>query len=245
MSDANITPTPNQSSRRDEDSRSAALPTEQPGKPPFDAGAGRPPSLINRIVATSLNQRLLVVLLALLLVVAGVWSFTRLPVDAYPDLAPPIVEVITQWPGHASEEVERLITVPVEVEMNGLPRLQVVRSVSLYGLSVVTLTFTDGTDLYFARQQVFERLPDVEVPETAEPSVGPLSSPSGLVYRYVLQSPDRSPMGLKNLKAAGELHTRDEEPHGLVRDRRHPRVVGERLVSPAPARDASRARRSN
>jgi cobalt-zinc-cadmium resistance protein CzcA len=174
--------------------------TPESGEPSEPTAPGaRPRSLINRIVATSLNQRLLVVLLSLLLVVAGIWSFTRLPVDAYPDLAPPIVEVITQWPGHASEEVERLITVPVEVEMNGLPRLHVVRSVSLYGLSVVTLTFTDGTDLYFARQQVFERLPDVDVPETADASVGPLSSPSGLVYRYVLESPDRSPMELKNL----------------------------------------------
>ncbi|HET7622142.1 MAG TPA: CusA/CzcA family heavy metal efflux RND transporter [Gemmatimonadaceae bacterium] len=163
------------------------------------APAGRRPSLINRIVATSLTQRFLVVLLAVILVAAGIWSFTRLPVDAYPDLSPPIVEVITQWPGHASEEVERLITVPVEVEMNGLPNLHVVRSVSLYGLSDVSLTFDDGTDLYFARQQVFERLPDVEVPDGVSPSVGPLSSPSGLVYRYVLQSPDRSPMELKNI----------------------------------------------
>jgi cobalt-zinc-cadmium resistance protein CzcA len=163
------------------------------------APAERRPSLINRIVATSLTQRFLVALLAIMLVAAGIWSFTRLPVDAYPDLSPPIVDVITQWPGHASEEVERLITVPVEVEMNGLPNLHVVRSVSLYGLSDVTLTFDDGTDLYFARQQVFERLPDVEVPEGVSPSVGPLSSPSGLVYRYVLQSPDRSPMELKNI----------------------------------------------
>ncbi|HET7551140.1 MAG TPA: CusA/CzcA family heavy metal efflux RND transporter [Gemmatimonadaceae bacterium] len=163
------------------------------------APAERRPSLINRIVATSITQRFLVVLLAIMLVAAGIWSFTRLPVDAYPDLSPPIVEVITQWPGHASEEVERLITVPVEVEMNGLPNLHVVRSVSLYGLSDVSLTFDDGTDLYFARQQVFERLPDVEVPDGVSPSVGPLSSPSGLVYRYVLQSPDRSPMELKNI----------------------------------------------
>jgi cobalt-zinc-cadmium resistance protein CzcA len=170
---------------------------EQPGY--TAAPAERRPSLINRIIATSLTQRFLVVLLAILLVAAGIWSFTRLPVDAYPDLSPPIVEVITQWPGHASEEVERLITVPVEVEMNGLPNLHVVRSVSLYGLSDVSLTFDDGTDLYFARQQVFERLPDVEVPEGVSPSVGPLSSPSGLVYRYVLQSPDRSPMELKNI----------------------------------------------
>ena len=175
------------------------LPPRTDADEPLVAVVERRPSIINRIVATSLRQRFIVVLLALLLVAAGVWSFTRLPVDAYPDLSPPIVEVITQWPGHAAEEVERLITVPVEVEMNGLPRLHVLRSVSLYGLSDVSLTFDDATDLYFARQQVFERLPDVEVPEGASPSVGPLSSPAGLVYRYVLQSPDRSPMELKNI----------------------------------------------
>jgi len=159
----------------------------------------RKPSLINRIISTSLEQRFLISLLSLLLIGVGIWSFRRLPVDAYPDLSPTMVEIITQWPGHASEEVERLITVPIEVEMNGIARLKVVRSISLYGLSDVTLTFEDKTDDYFARQRVFERLPDVDLPEGVSPSVGPLSSPSGLVYRYVLESPDRSPMELKNL----------------------------------------------
>ncbi|HEY0558470.1 MAG TPA: efflux RND transporter permease subunit, partial [Thermoanaerobaculia bacterium] len=92
------------------------------------------PSAIHRIVAMALRQRFLLALAALLLIGAGVWSFKRLPVDAYPDLSPPIVEIVTQWEGHAAEEVERLITVPVEVEMNGLPGLTVVRSISLYGL---------------------------------------------------------------------------------------------------------------
>ncbi|MBX6331856.1 MAG: efflux RND transporter permease subunit [Gemmatimonadaceae bacterium] len=154
---------------------------------------------MNRIVATSLDQRLVVSMFALLLLGAGIWSFRRLPVDAYPDISPTMVEIITQWPGHAAEEVERLITVPVEVEMNGLPRLKVIRSISLYGLSDVTLTFEDNTDDYFARQQVFERLPGVELPEGVSPEVGPLAAPSGLVYRYVLESNDRSPMELKNI----------------------------------------------
>jgi cobalt-zinc-cadmium resistance protein CzcA len=157
------------------------------------------PSLINRLVAGALSQRFLVVMIALMLVAAGFWSFSRLPVDAYPDIAPTMVEIVTQWPGHAAEEVERLITVPLEVEMNGLPKLEVVRSVSLYGLSDVTLTFQDGTDDYFSRQQTFERLPGVDLPEGAESEVVPLTSPSGLVYRYVLDSPPRSAMELKNL----------------------------------------------
>ncbi len=157
------------------------------------------PSLINRIVAGSLRQRFLVVLLALVLVVLGVRAFTRLPVDAYPDLSPPMVDITTQWPGHAAEEVERLITVPLEIEMNGLPKLKVMRSISLYGLSSVRLTFRDGTDNYFAREQAFERLSDVSLPAGVTPSLDPLSSPSGLIYRYVLQSPDRTPMELKNI----------------------------------------------
>ncbi|HEX6537123.1 MAG TPA: CusA/CzcA family heavy metal efflux RND transporter [Gemmatimonadaceae bacterium] len=163
------------------------------------AEEARARSLVNRIVAASVSQSFVVVVVAALLVAVGIWSFRRLPVDAYPDLSPPMVEVITQWPGHAAEEVERLITVPVENEMNGLPHLKVVRSISLYGLSDVTMTFEDQTDNYFARQQVFERLPDVELPDGVSPDVGPLSAPSGLVYRYVLQSPDRSAMELKNI----------------------------------------------
>ena len=117
-----------------------------------------PESLIHRLVAASLRQRFLVGLLAVLIGGVGVWSFSRLPVDAYPDLSPPMVEIVTQWPGHAAEEVERLITVPIEVEMNGIPHLSVVRSISLYGLSDVRLKFEPGTDDYFARQQVLERL---------------------------------------------------------------------------------------
>jgi len=123
-----------------------------------------------------------------------------LPVDAYPDLSPPIVELITQWPGHAAEEVERLITVPVEREMNGIPQMTTIRSISLYGLSVVILTFQNGTDIYFARQQTFNRVGDVSLPSGVSPSMSPLSSPSGLIYRYVLQSADRSPMELKTFE---------------------------------------------
>jgi cobalt-zinc-cadmium resistance protein CzcA len=175
---------------------SAAEPTPHD---PVDPALAKP-SAIHRIVAMALRQRFLLGLAALLLIGAGVWSFKRLPVDAYPDLSPPIVEIVTQWDGHAAEEVERLITVPVEVEMNGLPGLTVVRSISLYGLSSVRITFNQGTERYFARQQVFERLPDVSLPDGVTPSVSPLFSPSGLIYRYVLDSPDRTPMELKTLE---------------------------------------------
>ena len=163
-------------------------------------GAGTPeipPSFANKIVRASLEQNVLVAFFAIILVGVGIWSFTRLPVDAYPDLSPPMVEIITQWPGKAAEEVERLVTVPIETEMNGVERVKVVRSISLYGLSDVIMTFQDGTDPYFARQRVFEHLPDAAVPDGVSPGVAPLFAPSGLVYRYTLESPDRSAMELK------------------------------------------------
>ena len=160
----------------------------------------RTPSLMNRIVAASLGQRFITILLTLVLVGAGVWALRHLPMDAYPDLSPPMVDIVTQWPGHTAEEVERLITVPVELGMSGVPQTTAKRSVSLYGLSDVVLTFKDGTDNYFARQQVFNRMGDLGLPNGVTPSISPLSAPSGLIYRYVLQSPDRSPMELKTLQ---------------------------------------------
>jgi cobalt-zinc-cadmium resistance protein CzcA len=155
---------------------------------------------MNRIVAASLVQPFLIILMTLILTGAGARSLQRLPVDAYPDLSPPSVELVTQWPGHAAEEVERLITVPVELGMNGVPKTSSTRSVSLYGLSHVVITFQNGTDHNFARQEVFNRLGDLSLPSGVTPSVSPLASPSGLIYRYVLQSTDRSPMELKTLE---------------------------------------------
>src|SRR5579863_6582100 len=145
--------------------------------------------MIHRIVQFSLRQRFLVLMLTAFVAVGGAVSFKRMPVDAYPDLAPPQVELITQWPGHASEEVERLVTLPLELELNGVPRVEVMRSISLYGLSDVILTFEEGTDDYFARQIVFQRMSQATLPAGVAPDMAPLFSPSGLVYRYVLQSP--------------------------------------------------------
>src|SRR5579863_4636724 len=153
--------------------------------------------MIHRIVRFALRQRFLILMLVVFLAIGGAVSFTHMPVDAYPDVSPPMVEIITQWPGHAAEEVERLITLPTEVEMNGVPKLDVMRSISLYSLSDVILTFDEDTDDYFARQLVFQRLSDVTYPSGVTPTLSPLSSPSGLVYRYVLESPDRSAQELK------------------------------------------------
>ncbi|MGH9597571.1 MAG: efflux RND transporter permease subunit, partial [Edaphobacter sp.] len=93
--------------------------------------------MIHHVVQFALRQRLLILLMVAFIAIGGAISYQHMPVDAYPDLAPPMVEIITQWPGHAAEEIERLITVPTEVEMNGVPKLSVMRSISLYGLSDV------------------------------------------------------------------------------------------------------------
>src|SRR5579864_5918312 len=156
--------------------------------------------MIHRIVQASLRQKFLVLVFTAFITVGGIFSFQRMPVDAYPDLSPPQVEIITQWPGHAAEEVERLVTLPLELEMNGVPRMDVMRSISLYGLSHVILTFEESTDSYFARQIVFERLAQATLPTGVTPTLSPLFSPSGLVYRYVLESPDRSPQELKTFE---------------------------------------------
>src|ERR1039457_3966144 len=113
--------------------------------------------MIHRIVQASLRQRFLVLMLTGFIMVAGIISFQRMPVDAYPDLSPPQVELITQWPGHAAEEVERLVTLPLELQMNGVPRMGVVRSISLYGLWDVNLPFENNPDFSSPRQIVFQR----------------------------------------------------------------------------------------
>jgi heavy metal efflux system protein len=156
--------------------------------------------MIHGLVQFALKQRFLILMLVLFITVGGAISFQRMPVDAYPDLSPPMVEIITQWPGHAAEEVERLVTLPTEVEMNGVPKMVIQRSISLYGLSDVILTFDEDTNDYFARQIVFQRLSEVTYPSGVTPTLAPLSSPSGLVYRYVLESPDRSPQELKTFE---------------------------------------------
>src|SRR5882724_6609020 len=156
--------------------------------------------MIHRIVQAALRQKFLVLMLTGFITVGGILSFQRMPVDAYPDLAPPQVEIVTQWPDHAAEEVARLVTHPLELEMNGVPHMIVMRSISLYGLSDLRLTFDDNTDDYFARQIVFERLAQATLPTGVTPSLAPLFSPSGLVYRYVLESPDRSPQELKTIE---------------------------------------------
>ncbi len=156
--------------------------------------------MIARIVSFALSQRFLIIIASLMLMTWGVVSFQKLPIDAYPDLSPPHVEIITQWPGHAAEEIERLVTIPIEIEMNGIPKLESLRSISLYGLSSVQMNFEYDASPYFVREQAFERVANASTPNGATPSLSPLFSPSGLIYRYVLQSTDRSPQELKTIE---------------------------------------------
>src|SRR5579864_8390593 len=157
--------------------------------------------MISRIISFALVQRFVILMGAAAVMAWGVIAFQRLPIDAYPDLSPPHVEIITQWPGHAAEEIERLISIPLEVEMNGIPKIESLRSISLYGLSALEMNFEYGIDPYFVREQAFERMADVTLPDGVTPGVSPLFSPSGLIYRYVLVSPDRTPQQLKTIEA--------------------------------------------
>ncbi|MBI5533622.1 MAG: efflux RND transporter permease subunit [Deltaproteobacteria bacterium] len=142
--------------------------------------------MIDSLVRLALRYRVAVLALLAVLIAYGGYAFTKLPIEAYPDVADTWVQVITQWPGHASEEVERQVSLPIELQMNGVPHMTSLRSTSIFGLSVVTLIFEDGTDSYFARQQVVERMGDAKLPQGVEPDLGPLASPVGEVYRFVL-----------------------------------------------------------
>ncbi len=156
--------------------------------------------MIHAIVRFALEKRLLVVILTLALTVAGIISFRNLPIEAYPDIADTWVQVISQWPGHAAEEVESQITLPLEIAFSGVPHQTALRSVSLPGLSVLTVLFDDKTAPFLARQYALEKIPQATVPPGVTPTLGPMSSPVGQVYWYFLDSKDRTPMELKEIE---------------------------------------------
>src|SRR3984893_1396191 len=158
--------------------------------------------MIRLLVAYALNNRFIVLSIAFLLFVWGVISFEKLPVEAYPDVANVWVQVITQWPGRAAEELEQQVTIPVEIQVNGIPHLQHVRSASLAGLSVVNLIFDDDSDNDWDRQKVLERLAQVTLPSNVSSQIGPDFSPIGSIYWYTLKStnPAYDLMELKSLE---------------------------------------------
>jgi cobalt-zinc-cadmium resistance protein CzcA len=158
--------------------------------------------MIRALVATALNNRFIVLSLATLLFFWGIIAFKQLPVEAYPDVANVWVQVITQWPGRAAEEVEQQVTIPIEIQMNGIPHLEHIRSASLAGLSVVNLIFDDDSDNDWDRQKVMERVSQVTLPSTVTASIGPDFSPIGSIYWYTLRSsnPAYDVMELKTLQ---------------------------------------------
>ncbi len=158
--------------------------------------------MIRALVDFALNNRFLVVLAAALLLIWGAISFHNLPVEAYPDVANNYVQVITQWPGRAAEEVEQQVTIPLEIATNGIPHLDHLRSVSIFGLSSLSLIFDDESSNDWNRQKVLERLSEVTLPAGLQPQIGSDYSPVGQIYWYTLHStnPSYDVMALKSLE---------------------------------------------
>ncbi|MGA2958028.1 MAG: efflux RND transporter permease subunit, partial [Thermodesulfobacteriota bacterium] len=158
--------------------------------------------MIRAVVDFALNKRPFVLAFAFLLFAGGIIAFHRLPVEAYPDVANNYAWVITQWPGRAAEEIEQLVTIPLENVMNGIPYLTHLRSVSIAGLSVVIMWFDDNSDNFQNRQRVLERFSMVNLPDNVQPQIGPDFSPVGQIYFFTLRStnPQYDPMELKSLQ---------------------------------------------
>ncbi len=155
---------------------------------------------MKQLLTLSIQKRWLMLALFLLLGFFGYYSWTRLSVEAYPDIADVTSQVVTQVPGLAAEEVEQQITIPLERSLNGLPGMHVMRSKSTFGLSIITMVFEDGVDDYWARQRIQERLSEVTLPYGAQPGLDPLTSPVGEVYRYIIESDNHSLRELTDLQ---------------------------------------------
>src|SRR5579859_5038290 len=158
--------------------------------------------MIRALVDYALDNRFLILAAAILLLIWGAISFHNLPVEAYPDVANNYVQIITQWPGRAAEEVEQQVTIPIEIVMNGLPHLEHLRSTSLFGLSSLMLIFDDESQNDWNRQKVLERLAQVTLPQGLQPQIGTDYSPVGQIYWYTLRStnPKYDLMELKSIE---------------------------------------------
>ncbi|WP_400262722.1 efflux RND transporter permease subunit [Sphingobacterium sp. SG20118] len=143
---------------------------------------------MKNIFTNTIAKRWLILALFTLMTFFGYYSWTQLSIEAYPDIGDVSSQVVTQVPGLAAEEIEQQITIPIERAINGLPGMHVMRSKSTFGLSMVTIVFQDGTDDYFARARIQERLADLELPYQAAPNLDPLTSPTGEIFRYIIES---------------------------------------------------------
>ena len=154
---------------------------------------------MHKLIELALRRRWLVAVAFLLISAFGVYSWTQLAIDAYPDIADVTVQVVTQVPGLAAEEIEQQITIPLERSLNGIPSLSMMRSKNAFGLSIIILVFEDGTEDYWARQRVRECIGDVDLPYEAVPELNPLTSPTGEIYRYILESDNHTLRELTDL----------------------------------------------
>jgi cobalt-zinc-cadmium resistance protein CzcA len=145
-------------------------------------------SIVKNIIAFSLKNRLLIFALTGLMVIAGIYSYVKTPIVAFPDFTNVEIKIITQWPGRSAEEIERFVTIPIEIEMNSVQRKVNLRSRTMFGLSVVSIVFEDDVDDSYARQQVLSRLPDIDLPDGVNPSLTPPTGPIDEIYRYTLHA---------------------------------------------------------
>src|SRR5215813_1021518 len=154
--------------------------------------------MLDRLIDFSVKKRTFVLVGTLAFAAFGVLTLSKLKIEAFPDVTNVQVMVISLYPGQAGEEVERQVTIPVERALVGVPRMLAIRSITSFGLSQVIVTFDDDADIYFARQQVSERLPGAEVPEGITPTLGPNDTPVGQIYQYTLESDHHTPSELRS-----------------------------------------------
>src|SRR4030095_14952218 len=155
--------------------------------------------MIRRLVGFGLNQPFFLILLLALFIAGGIAAFRSLPVEAFPDVTDTQVQVIALFPGRAAEEVEKQVTNPIEIGLSGIPHSVRLFSHTQFGLSFVAVTFDDAVDAYFSRQQVLERLRDVDLPPGVSPDLGPLATPIGEIYRYRIAG-DLSPTEMRTIQ---------------------------------------------
>src|SRR5437016_12298698 len=154
--------------------------------------------MLEALINHAVKRRAITLVLSAVFVLFGIFTFRKLKIEAFPDVTNVQVMVITLYPGQAAEEIEKQVTIPVERALVGLPNVLIQRSITSFGLSQVIVTFEDGVDIYFARQQVAERLSDAEVPDGVHPTLGPNDTPVGQIYQYTLESDHHSPSEIRS-----------------------------------------------
>ncbi|MBC8601334.1 efflux RND transporter permease subunit [Parabacteroides acidifaciens] len=157
-------------------------------------------TFIDKIITFSLRNKFFIFFLTVIAIIAGAVSFLHTPVDAFPDVTNTKVTIITQWPGRSAEEIEKFITIPIEIAMNPVQKKTDIRSTTLFGLSVINVMFDDDVDDFYARQQVYNLLNDADLPEGVTPEVQPLYGPTGEIFRYTLRSDKRTVRELKTFQ---------------------------------------------